>query len=211
MDNEITRAACSMDERQTVNLLPVGQVGSIPTPPTKYPEFNKIPRLSRECTITEKIDGSNGLLRISEYGELSVGSRTRWITPADDNYGFCAWAYANKEELLKLGAGDHYGEWWGSGIRKRYVNQPKTFSLFNTKRWNAENKPFCCSIVPILYQGIFSGEAVAATIAALLEKGSAASPGCMRPEGIIIWHTAAQTYFKKTFDKDDEWKGKSNV
>jgi hypothetical protein len=33
----------------------------------------------------------------------------------------------------------------------------------------------------------------------------------MRPEGIIIWHTAAQTYFKKTFDKDEEWKGKSHA
>jgi len=28
-----------------------------------YPEFDKIARLSRECTITEKIDGTNGLDR----------------------------------------------------------------------------------------------------------------------------------------------------
>ena len=48
-------------------------------------------------------------------------------------------------------------------------------------------------------------------MANLLAGGSVASPGCMRPEGIIIWHTAAQTYFKKTFDKDDEWKGKSHA
>lgn len=174
----------------------------------KYPEFNKIARLSRECAVTEKIDGSNGLIRITSYGELICGSRTRWITPADDNYGFCAWAYSNKDDLLKLGEGDHYGEWWGSGIQKRYINQPKTFSLFNTKRWNNDNKPVCCSIVPVLYNGVFSGEAITSTMTSLLEKGSVASPGCMRPEGIIIWHVAAQTYFKKTFDKDDEWKGK---
>ena len=183
-----------------------------PVTTEKYPEFDKIARLSRECTITEKIDGSNGLIRIDETGEnWAIGSRTRWITPEDDNYGFAQWCYNNKSELMKMGPGDHYGEWWGSGIQKRYVNQPKTFSLFNTKRWNAENKPNCCSIVPVLYQGIFSGDAVTQTMANLLTGGSVASPGCVRPEGIIIWHTAAQTYFKKTFDKDDEWKGKSHA
>lgn len=178
----------------------------------EFPEFDKIPRLSRECTISEKIDGTNGLIRIEEDGEtLRPGSRTRWITPEDDNYGFAQWCCNNRMDLLKMGPGDHYGEWWGSGIHKRYINQPKGFSLFNTKRWNAENKPQCCWIVPVLYQGVFNGEAISSTMRLLLENGSSASPGCMRPEGIIIWHTAAQTYFKKTFDKDDEWKGKANV
>lgn len=177
----------------------------------KYPEFDKIARLSRECVITEKLDGSNGLIRIGEDGSMRFGSRTRWITPEDDNYGFAQWCCNNREDLKALGSGDHYGEWWGSGIQKRYQNQPKGFSLFNTKRWNAETKPACCSVVPVLYQGIFSGEAVTSTMDALLANGSTASPGCMRPEGIIIWHVAAQIYFKKTFDKDDEWKGKANA
>lgn len=178
----------------------------------RYPGFGKIARLSRECTITEKIDGTNGLIRITEKGEILVGSRTRWITPEDDNYGFARWVYDNGTELLNLGEGDHYGEWWGSGIRKRYANQPKTFSLFNTKRWCDDAvRPKCCSVVPVLYKGVFSVEAVNETMNDLAATGSRASLGCMKPEGIIIWHDAARIYFKKTFDKDDEWKGKSNV
>lgn len=189
---------------------------------TDFPEFPKIPRLSRECTITEKIDGTNGLIRLTKSAaiidehttiepqlHLEVGSRTRWIVPGDDNYGFAKWAHENFEELKKLGEGDHYGEWWGSGIQKRYQNQPKTFSLFNTKRWADDAiRPKCCSVVPILYQGIFSDIEVSAVIERLRVHGSKANPGCMRPEGIIIWHHAAQIYFKKTLDKDEEWKGK---
>jgi hypothetical protein len=34
-------------------------------------------------------------------------------------------------------------------------------------------------------------------------KGSYASPGFMNPEGVVIWHKAAQCYFKKTIEKDN--------
>lgn len=177
---------------------------------SKYPEFPKIGRLSRDCTITEKLDGANALIRIDETGEnLTTGSRSRWITPEDDNYGFARWAYENKAELMRLGPGDHYGEYWGTGIQKRYVNQPKTFSLFNTKRWADETvRPGCCAVVPILYQGIFSDGAIVQVMADLAANGSKANPECKRPEGIIIWHHAAQMYFKKTMERDTEWKGK---
>lgn len=177
-----------------------------------FPEFPKIARLSRECTITEKIDGTNALIHFSEEGVMMVGSRTRWINPTDDNYGFARWAYDNAAELSKLGPGAHYGEWWGSGIQKRYINQPKTFSLFNTHRWSdTAIRPQCCSVVPVLYKGIFTEGCVSDAIASLVKLGSLASPGCMRPEGVIIWHDAAQTYFKKTIEKDAEWKGKTHA
>ena len=39
--------------------------------------------------------------------------------------------------------------------------------------------------------------------------GSAAAPGHMTPEGIIIYHTAANAYFKATINKDEEPKGKT--
>lgn len=175
-----------------------------------YPEFPKIARLTRECTITEKLDGTNALIRIDETGEnWAIGSRSRFITPEDDNYGFARWAYANKAELMRLGPGNHYGEYWGTGIQKRYVNASKTFSLFNTKRWSDDAvRPACCAVVPILYQGIFSGEAVDKVLDDLRANGSMASPECKRPEGIIIWHHAAQMYFKKTLERDAEWNGK---
>lgn len=55
---------------------------------TEFVPFQKIGRLSRGCTITEKIDGTNASIYIGEDGEFLTGSRTRWITPEDDNYGF---------------------------------------------------------------------------------------------------------------------------
>jgi hypothetical protein len=72
---------------------------------TEFREFQKIPRLSRECIITEKIDGTNGCIYIGEDGEFLVGSRTRWITPEQDNFGFATWAMAHRDELLTLGPG----------------------------------------------------------------------------------------------------------
>lgn len=50
--------------------------------------FPKISRLSQSCVITEKLDGTNAQIWISEDGTVRAGSRNRWITPADDNYGF---------------------------------------------------------------------------------------------------------------------------
>jgi len=47
----------------------------------EFQEFPKIARLSRDIIITEKIDGTNAQLLITEYGDLLVGSRTKWITP----------------------------------------------------------------------------------------------------------------------------------
>jgi len=84
----------------------------------EFVKFGKIARLSRTVVITEKIDGTNGLIAIGEDGEFQVGSRNRWIAPENDNMGFARWAYENKDELMGLGAGFHYGEWWGQGIQR---------------------------------------------------------------------------------------------
>ena len=71
----------------------------------EFTEFPKMARLSREIIVTEKLDGTNAQVLITEDGQILAGSRTRWITPQDDNFGFAAWVEANKEELLKLGVG----------------------------------------------------------------------------------------------------------
>ena len=176
----------------------------------EFQEFPKIARLTRECTITEKIDGTNASIYIGENGEFLVGSRSRWITPEEDNYGFAKWALANKEELLKLGVGHHFGEWWGIGIQRGYCNPQKTFSLFNTKKWlNNSELPKCCSVVPVLFEGIFNSNNVESALNVLAVEGSKAFPTYPHPEGIVIWHKSAQIYFKKTIEKDDEWKGKA--
>lgn len=176
----------------------------------EFMEMQKIARLSRLCTITEKIDGTNGSIYISDdASEFLVGSRTRWITPEQDNHGFARWAQAHRDELLTLGPGHHFGEWWGLGIQRGYGLKEKRFSLFNTFRWSdaAGIRPACCGVVPVLYEGLFDTTVVVAALASLQLTGSAAAPGFMNPEGVVIYHQAAKQYFKKTILKDEKPKG----
>lgn len=175
----------------------------------KFTPFPKIGRMSRHCTITEKIDGTNASIFISDEGEFLVGSRTRWITPLHDNYGFARWAYAHEEELRQLGPGQHFGEWWGLGIQRGYDLEEKRFSLFNANRWSDERgeRPACCHVVPVVYDGLFTSGAVDNAISHLRMYGSMATPGFMPAEGVVIYHQATKTLFKKTIEKDDAPKG----
>lgn len=167
----------------------------------EFESFPKINRLKRPCVITEKIDGTNAQIAINEEGEMFIGSRNRWITPENDNYGFARWATENKEELLKLGVGRHYGEWWGLGIQRGYNMKEKKFSLFNVHRWTQETLPSCCSVVPVLYEGDYTTHAIARVLCRLDYTGSIASPG-YDPEGIVIYHSASKVLYKMTFEHD---------
>lgn len=173
---------------------------------TEFIPFPSIARLSggNHMVITEKIDGTNAQIRIEQDGTFLVGSRTRWITPDQDNYGFARWAMENEAELRKLGFGSHFGEWWGSGCQRGYGLQKgqKRFSLFNVGRWRNQELPSCVSLVPILYEGEFETSMINATLEALKMGGSVAAPGFMDPEGIVIWHAKARVLFKKTLDGD---------
>lgn len=175
----------------------------------KFEEFPKIARFSRDIVITEKIDGTNAAVVVDEEtDEVYAQSRTRCITPADDNFGFAAWVEANKDALKEgLGYGRHFGEWWGTGIQRRYGIAEKRLSLFNTHRWNGVELPAGVFVVPELYRGEFTTEAIAECLAKLKAEGSVAAPGFMDPEGVVIFHTQGQFLFKKTFDKDDAGKG----
>lgn len=183
-----------------------------------FQDFPKMARLSREVIITEKIDGTNAQIGIVELDGHSAegaiwqgdglamfaGSRTRWITPEDDNYGFARWAQENAEELAKLGPGRHFGEWWGQGIQRKYDAPEKCFSLFNVVRWGDDAvRPASCMVVPTLYRGDFATAAVTQALSTLRTHGSIASPGFMKPEGIVLYHTAAGIGFKKTLEKDE--------
>ena len=214
-----------------------------------FKPFPKMARLRRECLITEKIDGTNASIFIEEgYSDtpdgitmvktgdgklysIHAGSRTRWITPANDNFGFAAWVKANSDELVKLGAGHHFGEWWGSGIQRNYgfKNGERFFSLFNASRWVEHDKPTyaisndnptappkftehapaCCKVVPIIYEGVFDTDNIKMELSALARFGSLAAAGFMNPEGIIVYHKAAGVGFKMTLDNDDQPKGQA--
>jgi hypothetical protein len=194
-----------------------------------FRSFKKIPRLSRDITITEKINGTNLVIYIGEDYTFFVGSHNQWLWSTDpvglhqDNYGCVQWVKANLEELKKLGPGYHYGEFWGLGVQHGYGLKEKRFSLFNTSRWcmyNEEPKlisidpqtkiekyqersPQCCHIVPVLFKGIFTTEIVEHHLNELKRLGSVAVPGYMKAEGVVIFHHAAGQYFKKTIEHDE--------
>lgn len=165
----------------------------------EFRAWPKIPRVENKKEFyTEKIDGTNACIIITEEGEFACQSRSKIITPEDDNFGFARWAYENKEELLKLGPGYHFGEWWGKSIQRGYNQTEKHFSLFNTARWGTHNPntPTCVSVVPLI-------EANTAEEAKqkLIEHGSYAAPGFMNVEGIVIYEYQSKSYWKDIINK----------
>lgn len=197
-------------------------------PEIEFKPFRKIARWKREILVSEKIDGTNSTVYIDDSGQTYTASRNRWITPGADNYGFAAWVEGNKQELLKLGAGWHVGEWWGAGIQRGYGLKEKRFSLFNTRRFcaygqtpaifiNADPKippftqivlPECVGLVPVLYSGPLSEYQIEVALNNLVKRGSVAAPGYMKPEGIVVYLTAADVYLKQLIENDSAPKGK---
>ena len=182
--------------------------------------FPKIARLNRLVVVTEKIDGTNAQVLVTEDGDVFAGSRNRWLNPSGDNYGFARWVEGNKPTLLQLGPGRHFGEWWGLGIRRGYGLKEKRFSLFNTLRWAPHDEcvveglpggdgvvklpvrvPYGLFVVPELHRVDFC-EMPGPTryLEDLRMFGSVAAPGFMLPEGIVVFHTAAGIAFKMTYD-----------
>jgi RNA ligase-like protein len=157
----------------------------------KFQEWPKIGRLNRDILVTEKLDGTNAAIGIVEEAvqvapptlepgvftdlgtfkmvtRVYAQSRTRIITPLDDNAGFAAWVEKNQEVLIRtLGPGLHFGEWWGVSIGRGYGMSERRFSLFNTARWTkpegaaaleqARKEGVAIYTVPVLYNGPWTG------------------------------------------------------
>lgn len=166
----------------------------------EHKKFDKIYRYQEQkVVVTEKLDGTNGLVFVDlETDTVLAGSRNRWITPEDDNYGFAKFVQENREDLKLLGDGYHYGEWWGQGIQRRYDMDRKVFSLFNAIRWQ-EERPICCDVVPLVFCGTQAEYDVAfeedikhrpSTAAQLYQKNYE------NVEGYIIWLVGTQKYMK---------------
>jgi hypothetical protein len=222
-----------------------------------YPKFRPIPRLHRRVVITEKINGTNGLIEVTrlpdavplmdpQYLEgttgvgvtlfnetdnryerfiVRAGSRNRWLTPGNDNFQFAAWVWENAVALAGLGEGKHYGEWFGQGIQSGYGLDEKRFALFNTQRWydsndpeitehylqtfpKAKPAPDIVTVVPVIsvIDGKWLNEAVDEALHTLESEGSLIAPGFMDPEGVVVYHDAAGTYFKATLKNDESPK-----
>ena len=185
----------------------------------------KIPRWESEVIITEKIDGTNAQIHIVpddmevtamvsfsmkaskiDNHFVLAGSRNRYISPHNDNFGFAQWVYDNHEELYQtLGPGRHFGEWWGKGIQRGYGLDHKKFSLFNVHKWSSLRTPLL-QTVPIIttldedeYSDLF--ESILDARDYLTRYGSFAVSGYMKPEGMMVFHSRSNQLFKIVMDK----------
>lgn len=176
-----------------------------------FPDYDRVAIITAD---DPELLGDDGLPDF-EY-HVYVQSRNRFITEVKgkDNAGFAAWVKRNAEALVAtLGPGTHFGEWWGSGIQRKYglIGGDKRFSLFNTARWSDELQETGAieragipglGVVPVLYDGPFDQYAIEEAIARLEIDGSVAAPGFDTPEGIVIYHEAARSSFKVTIAND---------
>jgi hypothetical protein len=163
-------------------------------------EFKPWPKMGRvipfKVTISEKINGTNACIIIRDGQIVGVQSRKRFIKVGNDNYGFASWVEENKEKLLSLGDGYHYGEWAGPGIQKNpHRLYYKKFFLFNTARWNEDNpnKPDCCDVVPILFSGVLTPDVVPTLLTHMVEYA-----GDTEPEGLVVYYHSFDRYTKHT-------------
>lgn len=191
----------------------------------EFKPFPKIERLNKaHMNITQKIHGTNAQIFIipsspDKHGhpnlvdvdglcfEIYCGSRTRWIYPGDDNYGFAAFVYENKEEFVrKLGVGQHFGEWAGPGINSGEGLEQRTFVLFDFWKYPPERPlPPQTVVVPVLYQGSMDLSKVQEVMNELKGSGSKLVPGFMRPEGVVV--QCIGTRYKVVFDAEEtQWK-----
>ena len=163
-----------------------------------YRPYPKTPRLHGEIIITEKIDGTNACVIVTDDFQVFAGSKNRILSTTSDNFGFAQWVQDNQEELKQLGPGSHAGEWWGQGIQRTYGMTTKKFSLFNVSRWsNPDERPECCGCVPVLAtRDTFDVSAVDWWAEALSHTGSYAAPGFMNPEGVVVYHVRSGQVFK---------------
>ena len=166
----------------------------------EFKEWPKITRVENRRTpiFSEKIDGTNACIIVTEDGDFACQSRSRIIGRGDGNVGFARWAYARKDELVDgLGIGYHYGEWWGQGIQRTYGLDHKRFSLFDTRRWNEHHEPpegvYVVPILPVT--------TIEEARYFLREQGSLAAKGYDRPEGAVMYDPDTRTRFKIIIDK----------
>jgi hypothetical protein len=206
----------------------------------EFQAWPSIPRLSKErVVVTEKIDGTNSAVRIRLFNidddrseqvdtvsidgvqyTLWAQSRKRFLQPVKekDNFGFARWVHDNAVELVKtLGVGDHYGEWWGSGIQRGYGLTEKRFSLFNAPRWSetlhpteARSEISNLYIVPVLFMGQFYDLNIRELREDLYTQGSKAVPGGRAAEGMIVYLRELNASYKVLLENDDihKWETK---
>lgn len=196
----------------------------------EFHSYPKIPRYENETfTLSEKIDGSNGVININDDGKIIAGSRTQWLIGQDskgrniDNHGFRQWVADHHDDLLKLGVGTHYGEWYGNKINRKYGLDHNRFMLFNRTRYESniskqmaiqsicpgtpstrdELFPSCCELETVLMDNVcFNAlpDLVREFCKSFITNGSRHVPGFKNPEGLIVRSNLRGTLYKVIID-----------
>lgn len=165
------------------------------------------------------VEDANGRLML-----VGAQSRKKLITPGKqtDNYGFAQFVFDNAQAFADtLGEGIHFGEWYGPGVQKNPWPQGfegKRFMLFNVTRWGApETRELLkgrfngqVEVATVLYEGPFDVDFVNDIVYGLKTHGSKHVPGFTKPEGVIVFNTAAGINFKVTCERDEAPKGLAN-
>lgn len=222
----------------------------------QFRKWSSTPRWHKGLRVYEKIDGTNGCVIVQRVGLTDLGmvpkdavavlddsqefgywvraqSRSRIITPGNDNFGFAKWVHDNSWALAHvLDQGYHYGEWFGEGIQKNPLGiEGRRFYLFHAWYWARPENALKLSQsgvtglghVPVLHDPDTHGEATWETIPAIMDdlawygtkvegavgvvSGYAHEPDTMaRPEGIIVWHKDTQQKYKILLDNDSVHK-----
>jgi len=180
----------------------------------EFKSFKKIKQLrDLRMTITQKIHGTNAHILVFENEDgskgLLCGSRNRFITPENDNYGFASFCYSNKDEIVeKLGLGRHDGEWCGLGVNSGEGLKERRFLLFDWWRYE-RSLPERIGTVPVLYDGNDISSSMINTVAETLKTSGSkveGAEGFMRVEGVVVM-IGGQRY-KKVFEPEStKWTG----
>lgn len=164
-------------------------------------------------------EGSTWIEYRSDAYAVFAQSRSRLIYPGADNFGFAGWVQEDAVALVNLlGPGRHFGEWYGKGIQRNYGLDHKRFALFNVHRWSNEDtlgSGLPIDVVPVLATLGSPSEmdrcdlVLDDVLYELEQKGSSLVPGFDKPEGIVLYHTAAKQTFKILIEGDDAPKGQA--
>lgn len=108
----------------------------------EWAAFHNVEPRVRPFRGTVKLHGTNAGITRKEDGSLVYRSRTREITPEDDNAGFARHMAANEPTLLGIfnvieGDGDKalFGEWCGAGVQSSVgiSAESKMFVVFGAR------------------------------------------------------------------------------
>lgn len=187
----------------------------------EFKSFDKMAHFSQVgMCVTQKIHGTNAQI-IIEDGKIQAASRTRLITPEDDNYGFAKFVAENATALIEaLGEGRHFGEWAGPGINSGEGLKERTLVLFDFWRYDSEKLPKNVVLVPVIYRGKFDTSLLQGILLGLKMVGSKLVEGFMQVEGVVVSignhryklpFEAEETGWKKTGKASDVVKNKTNV